>query len=439
MRTVQTHAHAVDLRLARHALRLRFLVAQAHRSAHQRVLTHALVDTDRTVQALHAERHAVAALAGVTALERGPTGDAVIGRHRAVRRLVVEHRAAGDHARLHAALERRGRALSGRGVVHQRLTREQTGRATLRFRARRLQRHGREHLAANLARGQIAHRHAVDRRQHRLFVGAVTAIRPKEIDRAGLRNRHLAVGVAIGAAVGVAVGAAIGTAVGLDAGGDAAELDFTDLHFGVTLRVHDRHLLLEQIGDFNAFVDGDLDLGRAEIAAFRDLNRAECQIVAELRNARIDLRALAGRVLAHGQLVRAEIKHPGIREVGHTTDVRRQRDRTGTGNAHCARAQRVGVRRRQLAALNAQTIDLALIAGQREIAGADLGQLNALSRLRDCRRSKRNRLGRLRRRFTLDLRFGDSNRPHETAAEFVVLVGRAQRNGRLPCDNGPRA
>ncbi|VVE29907.1 hypothetical protein PTE31013_03612 [Pandoraea terrigena] len=260
-----------------------------------------------------------------------------------------------------------------------------------------------------------------------MLVGVVTAVCPEEIHCAGFGDGHSTAAIAIGAAIGTI------------ASRDAAEFDFTDLHFGVARRIHDRHLLLEQIGDFDAVIHGDVDLGRAEIAAFRDLNRAERQVFTLLRNTRVQLRPLARRVLAHGQLVRTEFNRPGIRDVGHTADVCAQRNRTRTGNAHGARAQGVRMGRRQRAALNAQTIDVALIAGQREIAGADLGQLNALGRLRDSRSPQCGQLSRLRRHFTLDPRFDASHRFHETAAERVVLIGRTQRHLRRPGDDIPRA
>ncbi|VVE46833.1 hypothetical protein PHO31112_04453 [Pandoraea horticolens] len=101
------------------------------------------------------------------------------------------------------------------------------------------------------------------------------------------------------------------------------------------------------------------------------------------------------------------------------------------------------MRRRQLAALNTDDVDLALVAREGQVARADLSQKHRhRGHLRCCRRAQGERLGFLIRRCQPLLDERSDTRPgfHKTAAKFAIQVRSPHRQCRFPGDDiaGPR-
>ncbi|VVE55503.1 hypothetical protein PFI31113_04983 [Pandoraea fibrosis] len=150
-----------------------------------------------------------------------------------------------------------------------------------------------------------------------------------------------------------------------------------------------------------------------------------------LLDTRLDRCALGRRVALHAELVRAQIQRAGVRQVSHARDVLVQRNSTLFPNSHGTCTQRFGVSRRQCAAINAQARHTALIARQRQIARADLGQFRANGSLRGFIRGKiRMHETRQGRCFLLlgRQRLGLSG---NLALEMIVLIQRAEDKLRV--------
>ncbi|VVE55408.1 hypothetical protein PFI31113_04976 [Pandoraea fibrosis] len=235
-------------------------------------------------------------------------------------------------------------------------------------RTRRLQRHGREHLATDRTRGQFTHRHAIDRGQHRALVGRVATVGCQEVDDVPFCDLR--------ARLGRGLFRSRDDRIRLFTAGDATNLHFTADHLGISVGLHDFELAHDILDlDIVRSVDHEFRIG--EIAVLRDMDLAAGELALDLLETRLDLRACFRRISAHLELVHAQIERAVVLQALYPADIRAQRDSARLGDVHSTRTQCIGVGCRQHAALHAQAFHAALIARQRQVAGTGLDHRRA--------------------------------------------------------------
>ncbi|VVE50927.1 hypothetical protein PFI31113_04661 [Pandoraea fibrosis] len=307
-------------------------------------------------------------------------------------------------------------------------------------RTRRLQRHGREHLATDRARGQFTHRHAIDRGQHRTLVSCVATVGCQEVDdvlvrdlRAGVRSRldrrryRLNRRVFRGHVRVFRVG---DDRFRLFTAGDATDRHFTAAYLGVAFGLH--HFKVAH--DF-----GKLDIGSdihtngriGELTFVRDMDLAPDEATLHLLDTRLDLRPCLGEITLYAQLVRAQIQCARVFDEIDTTDVLRENHGAVLTDVHIACPQRIGVRSGQRARCDGHRRHIALVGRERQIAGPDFGQVRPAMMVQQvCFFSMTLRLAS---QTHLDVIRRFARRQH-SPVKNIILIQCAERDARVAGD-----